>query len=92
MSFRYGSFYYSLIAHLNETNRFKLLHLIEIWLKYNNPNLPNAVEYILEYIDELPVEFYDKFIELLNKYNKTEWALLCVRKRIEREKKERFEL
>lgn len=92
MSFRYGTFYYSLIAHLIETNRFKLLNLIEDWFEYNNPNLPNAVEYILEYIDELPEEFYCKFIELLNKYNKTEWALLCVRKRIEREKKERFEL
>lgn len=90
MSFRYGTYYYSLIGHLLETDRTELFRLLEDWLEYNNPNLPNAIEYILEYAVELPDEFYNKFIEVLNRYNKTEWALLCVRKMIDREKKERF--
>ena len=92
MSFRYGTYYYSLIGHLIETDKFELLRLIEDWIQYNNPNLPNAIEYILEYSVELNDEFFDRFIELLDKYGKTEDAILCVRKLIERNKKERFAL
>lgn len=90
MGFRYGTYYYSLIGHLIETDKSELLRLIEDWIKYNNPNLNNAVEYILEYSIKLPNEFFDKFIMLLDNYNKTEYALLCVRKLSERKEKEKF--
>lgn len=92
MSFRYGTYYYSLIGHLLETDKPELFRLIEDWIIYNNPNLPNAIEYILEYSVDLPDEFFDKFITLLDKYGKTEDALLCIRKMLERKKKERFAL
>lgn len=92
MSFRYGTYYYSLIGHLIETDKVDLLRLMGDWIQYNNPNLPNAIEYILEYNYMLNDEFFDKLIELLDKYNKIEEALLCVRMMSERKKKERFEL
>lgn len=90
MGFRYGTYYYSLIGHLIETDKSELLRLMEDWIKYNNPNLNNAVEYILEYGVKLPNEFFDRFIMLLDNYNKTEYALLCVRKLSERKEKEKF--
>lgn len=90
MSFRYGTYYYSLIGRLLETDRTELFRLLEDWIIYNNPNLHNAIEYVLEYSIDLPDEFFDKFITLLDKYDKTEDALLCVRKMFERKKKERF--
>lgn len=92
MSFRYGTYYYSLIGRLIETDKFELLRLLEDWIQYNNPNLSNAIEYILDYSVELNDEFFDKLIKLLDHYDKTEFALKCVRHMIEREKKERFAL
>lgn len=92
MSLVYGFYYHSLITHLIENDEFDLLRLMTDWCQYNNPRLHDAVELILENIDELSDDFFDRFIELLDKYEKTEDALLCVRKLIEREKKERFVL
>jgi hypothetical protein len=90
MSFRYGTYYYSLIGHLVENDRTELFRLLSDWIQYNNPNLNNAIDYILEYNDKLPDEFFEKLIEILDKYNKIEPALLCARELIKRKKKERF--
>jgi hypothetical protein len=90
MSFRYGTYYYSLIGHLVETDTSDLLRLLSDWAQYNNPNLNNAIDYILEYGVKLSDEFFEKLIEILDKYNKIEPALLCVRELSERKKKERF--
>lgn len=89
MGFRYGTYYYSLIGHLIESDERELLRLLEDWLRYNNPNLKNAIEYILEYGYKPTDNFFNSFITLLDNYNKTEYALLCVRILAER-KKESF--
>ena len=89
MGFRYGTYYYSLIGHLLETDERELLRLLEDWIRYNNPNLNNAIEYILDYGVKPTNEFFDKLITLLDNYNKTEYALLCIRMLSER-KKENF--
>lgn len=70
----------------------ELLLLLEDWCHYNNPNMEEAINFILEYSDDLTDEFFDRFIEILDKYGKTEYALRCVRTRIATLKKERFEL
>lgn len=92
MSRRHLLYYYqSLLEHLiGEPSA--LLYLLEDWCKYNNVNLDLAIDLILEHSDELTDEFFDRFIEILDKYGKTEFALLCVRKLIEDCRKERFEL
>lgn len=69
-----------------------LLEFLEDWIQYNNKRFEEAINYIFENSDDLPDEFFDKFIEILDRYNKTEFALMCVRHLIERKKKERFEL
>lgn len=75
-----------------QSGQSELLLLLEDWCQYNNPNMEEAVNFILEYSDDLTDEFFDRFIEILDKYGKTEYALKCVRKIIEDRKKERFEL
>ena len=86
-------FYQSIIKHLIEKNELlDLLRLIEDWIQYDNPNFEAGINYILENSDELTDKFFDRFIEILDKYGKTEYALRCVKKIIEDRKKERFEL
>ena len=85
-------YYQSVIDHLIKYESNELLRLIEDWIQYNNPNLEAGINFILANSDELTDEFFDRFIEILNKYGKTEYALKCVRKIIEDRKKERFEL
>ena len=82
----------SVIKDLIENNEAELIQAMEKWCKYNNPLLEDAIDIILENSDELTDEFFDRFIEILDKYGKTEYALRCVRKIIETRKKERFEL
>lgn len=82
----------SVIEDLIENNEFELLQAMDKWCEYNNPLLENAIKVILDNSDDLTDEFFDRFIEILDKYGKTEYALWCVRKRIETLKKERFEL
>lgn len=85
--------YQSIIKHLIEKEElFDLLLLLDDWIQYNNSNSELAIDFILENLDDLTDEFFDKFIEILDKHNKTEYALKCVRKKIETLKKERFEL
>lgn len=86
-------FYQSIIKHLIEKNELlDLLRLIEDWIRYDNTNMEEAINFILENSDRLTDKFFDSFIEILDKYGKTEYALMCVRKIIEDRKKERFEL
>lgn len=82
----------SIIEHLLKYDKFELLRLIEDWIQYNNPDLEAGIDLILENSDDLTDEFFDRFIEILDKYGKTEYALKCVRKIIEDRKKEHFEL
>lgn len=89
MGFRYGTYYYSLIGHLIETDERELLRLLEDWIQYKNPNLNNAIEYILEYGAKPTNEFYNKLIVILDNYNRIEYALMCIRVLSER-KKESF--
>lgn len=85
-------YYQSVIDNLIKYESNELLHLIDDWIQYNNPNTEKAIDFILANSDELTDEFFDRFIEILDKYGKTEYALKCVRKIIEDRKKERFEL
>lgn len=85
-------YYQSIIDHLIKYESHDLLRLIDDWIRYNNPNLEACINYILENSDDLTDEFFDRFLEILDKYGKTEFALQCVRKLIEDRKKERFEL
>lgn len=85
-------YYQSILEHLIKYEPSELLRLIEDWIQYNNPNLEAGFNFILEHCDDLSDEFFDRFIEILDKYGKTEYALKCVRKIIEDRKKERFEL
>lgn len=82
----------SIIEHLLKYDKFELLRLMEDWIQYNNPNLEAGIDLILEHSDDLTNEFFDRFLEILDRYNKTELALICVRHWIERKKKEKFEL
>ena len=82
----------ALLDYLIEENERELLDLLHDWMHYHNRNLEPAIEYIFENSDELTDDFFDELIKLLDQYNKTELALLCVRRIIGREKKERFTL
>lgn len=80
------------LRQLIKYNISYFFELLEYWCKSDNCNLEIAVDFILEDSDVLSDEFFDRFIEILDKYGKTEYALRCVRTRIETLKKERFEL
>jgi hypothetical protein len=82
----------ALIDYLIEENKRELLDLLRDWLHYHNRNVEPVIKYILENSDKLTDDFFDELIKLLDEYNETEFALLCVRRIIEREKKERFTL
>jgi len=83
----------SIIKHLIKKNELSdLLCLFEEWIKYDNKRFETGINYIFENSDGLTDEFFDRFIVILDKYGKTEFALKCVRKLIETHKKERFEL
>lgn len=68
------------------------LKLLEYWCEYDKSYLDIAIDVIFENSDDLTNEFFDRFLEILDRYNKTELALICVRHWIERKKKEQFEL
>lgn len=80
------------IEYLIENNEHELVCLIESWAKYNNPFLGNAIAVIFENADDLTNEFFDRLLEILDRYSKTEFALKCVRCMIEREKRSVFVL
>ena len=77
---------------IKNNNEEEILYIIDSWTKYNNPFLSDVIAVIFENSDDLTNEFFDRLIEILDRYDKTEFALKCVRHIIEREKKERFVL
>ena len=78
------------IDYLIKNNDPKLIELLDDWLNYKNVLSDAAIEHILDNVDKLSDEMTNEFIDILEKYDKIEYALLIIRKLIEQEKKGAF--